>query len=149
MPAVLYARHLDAGPRPLRSIRELLIPSVKNYRVAENGSQLVLTNFFAKLLQLFDCYESVVLHLFPIQTEYVILILNGHDIKIRSRLTGHEWIIVSPYDGSSCEILHRHSDRDPFHHQKGQYSCLSRALDYIIKHDRWYIKKREASGQCH
>lgn len=60
MPAVLYARHLDAGPRPLRSIRELLIPSVKNYRFAENGSQLVLTNFFAKLLQLFDCYESVV-----------------------------------------------------------------------------------------
>ena len=57
--------------------------------------------------------------------------------------------IVSPYDGSSCEILHRHSSRDPFHHQKGQYPCLSRALDYIIKHDRWYIKKREASGQCH
>jgi hypothetical protein len=83
---------------------------------------------------------------YSLQTEYVILILNEHDIKLRSRLTGHEWIIVSPYDGSSCEILHRHSDRDSFHHQKGQHSCLSKALDYIRSHDCWYSKKERLSA---
>ena len=54
-----------------------------------------------------------------LEQEYAVLIANCHDIRLRSNLTGHEWIVVSPYDGSSCEILHRHSGRDSFHHQRG------------------------------
>ena len=77
-----------------------------------------------------------------LEQEYAVLIANCHDIRLRSNLTGHEWIVVSPYDGSSCEILHRHSGRDSFHHQRGQYSSLSSALEYIQRHDQWYSRKR-------
>ncbi len=73
--------------------------------------------------------------------EYAVLVSNGHDIRLKSCLTGHEWIIISPYDGSSCEILHRHSPDGPFHHQRGQYKSLSSALDYIRRHDAWFCEK--------
>ena len=73
-----------------------------------------------------------------LEQEYAVLIANCHDIRLRSNLTGHEWIVISPYDGCSCEILHRHSGRDPFHHQQGRYKSLSLALDYIRGHDQWY-----------
>lgn len=72
---------------------------------------------------------------------YAILVSNGHDVRLKSRLTGHEWIIISPYDGSSCEILHRHSAGSPFHHQQGRYGSLSSALDYIRQHDAWFLRK--------
>ena len=74
--------------------------------------------------------------------EYAVLVSNSHDIRIRSHITGHEWIVISPYDGSSCEILHRHSDRSPYHHQRGQYKSLSSALDYIRQHDTWFCEKK-------
>ena len=75
---------------------------------------------------------------------YAILVSNGHDVRLKSRLTGHEWIIISPYDGSSCEILHRHSAGSPFHHQQGRYGSLSSALDYIRQHDTWFCEKSAA-----
>ena len=73
--------------------------------------------------------------------EYAVLVSNGHDVWLRSSLTRHEWIIISPYDGSSCEILHRHSDRSSFHHQRGKYESLSSALDYIRQHDARFCEK--------
>ena len=76
-----------------------------------------------------------------LEDEYTILISNGHDVRLRSRLTGHEWIIISPYDGSACEILHRHSERYSFHQQRGRYSSLESAIDYIHNHDIWYYNK--------
>ena len=76
-----------------------------------------------------------------LEQEYVVLIANYHDVRLRSYLTGHEWIVISPYDGSLCEILHRHSVRYTFHHQRGRYPSLVSALDYIYKHDLWYSKK--------
>lgn len=80
---------------------------------------------------------------YSLKDRYRILICNAHDIRLRSLLTGHEWIIISPYDGSICEILHRHSSRYPFHHQRGQYESLSCALDYISKHDVWFNNKHK------
>ena len=74
--------------------------------------------------------------------EYDILISNHHDIRIHSHLTSHDWIIISPYDSRSCTILHRHSDRSPFHRQRGQYTSLASALEYIKRHDQWYSSKR-------
>ena len=76
-----------------------------------------------------------------LKEEYMILICNAHDVRLQSRMTGHEWIIISPYDGSSCEILHRHSARSPYHHQRGRYGFLSAALDYIRQHDAWFCEK--------
>ena len=70
--------------------------------------------------------------------EYTVIVSNGHDIHLLSHLTGHEWIVVSPYNRSSCEILHRHDSRNEFHHQKGQYSSLKKALEYIVQHDNWF-----------
>ena len=75
---------------------------------------------------------------YALRDDYRTLICNAHDVHLRSMLTGHEWIIISSYDSSSYEILHRHSARDPFHHQQGQYESLSLALDYIRGHDQWY-----------
>ena len=76
-----------------------------------------------------------------LKREYDIIISNGHDIRLQSKLTGHEWIIISPYDGSSCEILHRHSVRDPFHHQRGRCPSLTDAIEYIRNHDSWYCQR--------
>ena len=78
-----------------------------------------------------------------LRREYSILISNCHDIRLRSLLTGHEWVIVSPYSGGPCEVLHRHSDRDPFHHQKGRYPSLVAALTYIQGHDEWCNRKQK------
>lgn len=75
--------------------------------------------------------------------EYIVLVENGHDVHLYSRMTGHEWIVISPYGGSVCEILHRHSVRYPFHHQRGKYASLVLAFDYIRKHDTWYNNKTE------
>lgn len=76
-----------------------------------------------------------------LREDYEIPICNAHDVRLRSLLTGHEWIIISPYDGSSCVIMHRHSARDPFHCQKGHYPTLTNALAYIQGHDAWYSQK--------
>lgn len=74
--------------------------------------------------------------------EYSILVKNGHDIRLRSRLSGHEWIIITTYSSSCCEILHRHSVRDPFHHQRGRFLSIDDALRYIQSHDRWFSGTR-------
>ena len=78
-----------------------------------------------------------------LRAEYSILVSNGHDIHLKSCLTGHEWIIISRYDSSACEILHRHLSRYLFHHQRGQYSSLESAIDYICRHDIWYYNKKK------
>ena len=82
------------------------------------------------------------LSLLPRLTEqYDTIICNSHDIRLRSKLTTHEWIIISPYDGSACEILHRHSSRYAFHHQRGKYLSVQTALAYIKEHDNWFAKR--------
>lgn len=74
--------------------------------------------------------------------QYDILICNAHDIRLRSKTTNHEWIIISPYDNSSNVILHRHSRRNSFHHQRGLHDSLTSALEYIHMHDEWFFKNR-------
>ena len=68
-----------------------------------------------------------------------ILQINHHDVTLHSELTGHDWIIISYYDSSDCYILHRHSRRDPYHRQKGNYRSLKDALLYISGHEKWFI----------
>ena len=73
------------------------------------------------------------------QSSYDILQLNHHDATIHSRVTGHEWIIVSNYQSPDCYILHRHSRKYSFHRQRGQYTSLKDALRYIDSHEKWFI----------
>lgn len=82
---------------------------------------------------------------YSLKDDYQVLICNAHDIRLRSKTTGHEWIVISPYDGSACEILHRHSVRNSFHHQRGQYDSIMSAIEYIKRHDQWYSKERTES----
>ena len=82
-----------------------------------------------------------------VEQEYAVLIANCHDVRLRSYLTGHEWIVISPYDGSLCEILHRHSLRYAFHHQRGRYMSLSDAYEYIRKHDQWYSRRGKVNTE--
>lgn len=79
-----------------------------------------------------------------LREEYEILICNAHDVHLQSKLSGHEWVIISPYAGGPCEIMHRHSARDPFHRQQGRYKSFTLALDYIRGHDQWYIYARRS-----
>ena len=76
------------------------------------------------------------------QSSYDILQLNHHDATIHSRITNHEWVVVSNYDNPDCYILHRHSRRYSFHRQPGRYKDLKEALDYIEKHDAWFAKHK-------
>lgn len=69
---------------------------------------------------------------------YDILHQNYHDVTIHSRITDHEWIVVSNYETQDCYILHRHSRRYPFHRQQGRYKGLKEALCYIENHDKWF-----------
>ena len=62
---------------------------------------------------------------------YIVYQFNYHDVTIHSTLTGHDWIIISSYSWPDCYILHR---------QRGGNS-LRDALDYIKRHDKWFISK--------
>lgn len=73
------------------------------------------------------------------ETPYTVIQSNHHDITLHSNITGHDWIIVSNYENSSCYILHRHSARDPYHRQQGGYKSLEEALRYINRHEKWFI----------
>ena len=75
------------------------------------------------------------------QSSYDILQLNHHDATIHSRDTGHDWIIVSNYQSPDCYILHRHSRKDPFHRQRGNYKSLEEAIRYINHHEKWVEAK--------
>ena len=75
-------------------------------------------------------------------SSYEILRLNHHDVTFHSELTGHDWIIISYYDSSECYILHRHSRRDSYHRQKGNYRSLADALEYITGHEEWFINNK-------
>lgn len=76
------------------------------------------------------------------QQPYKIILLNYHDVAIHSDRTGHDWTIVSNYEGPDCYILHRHSRKVPFHRQEGRYKDLREALDYINLHEEWFVKNK-------
>ena len=79
------------------------------------------------------------------QSPYSIIQINNHDVTFHSKLTGHDWIIISYYDSSDCYILHRHSRIDPYHRQKGNYRTLNDALTYISGHEEWFAKYKMQS----
>ena len=76
------------------------------------------------------------------QQPYDILQQNNHDLMIHSRITDHEWIVVSNYESPDCYILHRHSRRYAFHRQRGSYKDLKEALCYIANHDEWFSNNK-------
>lgn len=76
------------------------------------------------------------------QSSYKIEQINHHDVTLHSDLTGHDWIVVSYYDTSECYILHRHSQRDTYHRQKGNYRSLADALECIAGHEEWFINNK-------
>ena len=77
-----------------------------------------------------------------IQERYDVRVQNAHDITLHSKTTGHDWVIISGFDTSSCVIKHRHSSREPYHHQTGQCKSLEEALNYISGHDGWYASEK-------
>jgi hypothetical protein len=70
--------------------------------------------------------------------DYTIVQANHHDLTLHSLTSSHDWSIVTNYESPSCYILHRHSGRDPYQRQQGQYKSLKDALAYIKRHDKWY-----------
>ena len=72
--------------------------------------------------------------------EYRVIRLNGHDVHLHSLSTGHDWIVMSNYADEQCIIMHRHSDRYPYHRQHGHYASVWDALVYIRQHDESYYK---------
>lgn len=76
-----------------------------------------------------------------VEKNYCILNANGHDITLKSQLTGHEWIIITNFSNGRCRVRHRHSCLVPFHEQRGQYDSMEGALAYIEIHDEWFATK--------
>ena len=56
---------------------------------------------------------------------------NCHDVMRHSNRTGHNWIIISYYEYDGCYILHRHSQRDSYHRQRGRYDNFEVAIKCI------------------
>ena len=84
-------------------------------------------------------------------SKYIILHMNYHDVTIQSRRTGHDWVIMSNYSNPNCYILHRHSGKYPYHQQKGHYRSMKDAMEYIDRHEDWFVdrhKERELFFRC-
>lgn len=75
---------------------------------------------------------------------YEVRQVNHHDVTLHSGLTGHDWIIVTNYASPDCYLLHRHSDAQSYHRQRGQYRSLDEALRYIDAHEEWYTRAAAA-----
>ena len=76
-------------------------------------------------------------------SDYRFIIVTNHDIWLHSCLTGHDWKIVSNYADARCTLLHRHSERYPFHDQPGHFRNAVAAFEEIRKHDRWHAAGRQ------
>ena len=76
-------------------------------------------------------------------SKYIILHMNYHDVTIHSRRTGHDWVIMSNYSTPNCYILHRHSGRYPYHQQKGHFKSMKDAMEYIDRHEDWFIDRHK------
>ena len=74
-------------------------------------------------------------------SKYIIFQMNHHDVTIHSSRTGHDWVIVSNYSRPNCYLLHRHSRKYPFHQQKGRFKSLKDAIDYIDRHEEWFVDR--------
>ena len=72
------------------------------------------------------------------QSPYDIIQINYHDVTMHSTVTGHDWIVVSSYGARNCYILHRHSGRDSYHRQGGNYKTLNEAIKYIDRHEKLF-----------
>ncbi len=80
--------------------------------------------------------------------QFAVLIANAHDVTLHSKVTGHDWLIVSNYSDPSCRIRHRHSSKDPFHEQYGSCETLGEALESIRSHDSWFIGRKKRSQEA-
>ena len=80
------------------------------------------------------------------ESAYEVRQANHHDVTLHSRLTGHDWVIVTNYAAPNCYLLHRHSTGQPYHRQCGQFDSLTEAPRYIDGHEKWAVsKKNDAS----
>lgn len=79
--------------------------------------------------------------------EYNVIRSNGHDVHLHSLSTGHDWIIMSNYADEQCIIMHRHSDRYPYHQQRGHYASIWDALEYIRMHDANYRESHKPKNR--
>ena len=79
--------------------------------------------------------------------EYNVIRSNGHDVHLHSLSTGHDWIIMTNYADEQCIIMHRHSDRYPYHRQRGHDASIWDALDYIRMHDADYSKHHKPKNR--
>lgn len=91
---------------------------------------------------MFSTSDLAVLATADFKKLYDVRIVNAHDISLHSRISDHDWMVISNYATSSCHIMHRHSDRDPYHRQQGSYKSLQDALVYIRQHDIWSYTRR-------
>ena len=68
------------------------------------------------------------------------------DIEIRSRCTGHYWMLHCTDDPlpGSCEVFHRHHGWLPYHHQ-GRARSIHQAVRIIQQHDEFQLDGRKVS----
>ena len=77
---------------------------------------------------------------------YAIIRLNDELCQLRSRNTGHCWMIWKNYnaDPFRIELYHKHHRQDKYYHQQRRQVCSVRNAIRIIKeHDRYVLSCRK------
>ena len=92
---------------------------------------------------MFSTSDFAVFDTASFKNHYEVRTVNAHDINLHSHISGHDWMIISNYTTGGCIIMHRHSNKDLFHRQYGNYESLHDALAYINHHDSWFSGKKK------
>lgn len=76
---------------------------------------------------------------------FKVLVTSPFAVTLESVTTGHQWHLIAK-DGSTvtfCEVYHRHSQSDPWHHQWDSKKFPG-VLDLIKEHDAYQMEKNAA-----
>ena len=64
-------------------------------------------------------------------------------MEFKSKSTNHCWLIRKNYHKKYfISIYHKHSETDRYYHLHYETYCVRRAIECILKHDRWVCEHR-------
>jgi hypothetical protein len=80
-----------------------------------------------------------------LQSSYFVMIRRVENfIEVRSKNTGHCWIIKKLDYSSTLPVIiyHKHNNRD-YYHRHGQATSITHAIKDIKNHDTYVLDKKE------
>ncbi len=87
--------------------------------------------FTKKEKKLIDCYYF-----------YIIKEVDNY-IEFKSKSTRQFWIIRKNYNKKYLiSIYHKHCEKDKYYHLHYETYCVRKAIECILRHDRWVYEHR-------